>query len=68
LVIRKVNDMAFVLMPEGELRKTGKMAELRIIGPFGEPEEAMMAIELEEVSMNFGGGVMEYLPGYYKTA
>jgi putative acetyltransferase len=37
----------------------------KIKDPFGAPEEAMMAIELEEGSLGFGGGMIDYPEEYY---
>jgi putative acetyltransferase len=44
-----------------------KTAEWNIKDPFGAPEEAMMAIELEKGSLGFGGGTIEYPEEFYEA-
>ena len=44
-----------------------KASEWNIKDPFGAPEEAMMAIELEKGSLDFGGGIIDYPEEYYEA-
>jgi putative acetyltransferase len=44
-----------------------KSARWNIRDPFGAPEEAMMAIELEKGSLEFGGGIIEYPEEFYSA-
>lgn len=59
--IKEVNNFAFNQIQEGELiENLSKRKE-----PFGVPDEVMMAIELEEGSLGFGGGMIDYPEEYY---
>jgi predicted N-acetyltransferase YhbS len=44
-----------------------KASEWNIKDPFGAPEAAMMATELEKGSLDFGGGIIEYPEEFYET-
>ena len=44
-----------------------KASEWNIKDPFGAPEAAMMATELEKESLDFGGGIIEYPEEFYET-
>ena len=44
-----------------------KASEWSIKDPFGAPEEAMMASELERGSLDLGGGIIEYPEEFYLT-
>ena len=41
-----------------------KASKWKIKAPFDVPEEAMMAIELKNGSLNFGGGIIDFPPEY----
>jgi predicted N-acetyltransferase YhbS len=44
-----------------------RASEWNIKDPFGAPEEAMMASELEKGSLDFGGGIIDYPQEYFET-
>ena len=44
-----------------------KASEWNIKDPFGAPEVAMMATELEKGCLDFGGGIIDYPQEYYET-
>jgi len=44
-----------------------KASTWKIKDPFGAPDEAIMAIELTEGSLGFGGGIIEYPKEYYSA-
>jgi predicted N-acetyltransferase YhbS len=59
--IKKVNDLAFKQIQEGELIESLRKRKKFV------PDEVIMAIELKEGSLGFGGGMIDYPKEYFAS-